>query len=303
MRRFLTKILWFSLPILALLTIFEVYVEHQPNISRYKHQWMLHHSHEVETLILGHSHNLYGLRPDLMGKGTFSLALSSQTYRYDCYLLKRYPMPKLKTLILNYDYFQPWEDCEETDFWFQAIRYRIYMDCDIHPRLSRYGFEFCSREVVQHQVQCFLRGSHERWDSLGWGTEFTIENRDEAWDNGEERATEQTYHDPRLFQLNQGFLREILDFCRAHHVQVILLNTPTTASFRQHEDPRQVRMNQQLLQDIQRTYPEVLYLNLEADPRFTPDDFYDADHLNHGGARKMTEIVLESYREVIGTIP
>ena len=142
MKRFLLKLSLFSLPWLILLVLAEIYVESLPNISRDKHQWMLKHAPTVETLVLGHSHTLYGIRPDRLGKHAFSLAQQSQTYRYDAYLLTHYPLTRLKTIILPFNYSSLWEDFEhQPNEQFQAMRYRIYMDCDIHPRLSWYGFE------------------------------------------------------------------------------------------------------------------------------------------------------------------
>ena len=101
MKKFLIKLSCFALPWLILSVLTEVYVESLPNIARDKHQWMLQHAEEVKTLVLGHSHTLYGIRPDMLGEGAFSLAQQSQTYRYDRYLLTHYPLKELKTIILQ----------------------------------------------------------------------------------------------------------------------------------------------------------------------------------------------------------
>jgi hypothetical protein len=39
------------------------------------------------------------------------------------------------------------------------------------------------------------------------------------------------------------------------------------------------------------------YTNYLDDPRFGKLDFYDADHLNHDGAKKLTEIISRSLED------
>ncbi len=291
MKRFLLKLALFALPWLLLLTLAELYVESLPNIARDKHQWMLRNQQAVRTLVLGHSHTLYGIRPDLLGDSAFNLAQQSQTYRYDSYLLRHYTMPHLQTLILPFNYSSLWEDFEQQDEDFQAIRYRIYMDCDIHPRLSWYGFEVMSMPLVREKLQSLYRPAQNQWDSLGWATDYTLSTRADDWDNGRERAACNTYEDTTLVALNTAYLHDIFTFCRQHHIQVLLLNTPTSATFQAHEEAHQKAINEKVLHQLLTLYPEILYLDWEADPHFTPDDFYDADHLNTDGATKLTQLV------------
>ncbi len=292
MKHFLAKILLFVLPLLALMVAVEVWLENLPNDARNKHQWMLQHSRQVKTLVLGHSHNLYGIRTSQMGKDAFNLAFDSQSYRYDNYLLHHYPLDSLQTLILDFDYFQAWEDLESQphmDVW--AIRYRIYMDCDIHSRFSTYNLEVLHPKWVMDRLASTINPLYDKCDEQGWGTTARRETRPSNWNNGQRRAEGNTYHNEELLQLNEGFLRQIFDFSRVRGIKVLLLNTPVTTEFRKYEDPRQVAKNKQLLHKLQRDYPNIEYLNLEADPRFTDDDFYDSDHLNQYGAAKLTHIL------------
>ena len=295
MRRFIFKIGCFSLPLLILMVAVEVWLENLPNDARNKHQWMIQHSRQVKTLVLGHSHNLFGIRTALLGDGAFNLAFDSQSYRYDNYLLRHYPMDSLLTLILDYDYFQAWEDLESQPHmaaW--ALRYRIYMDCGIHSRFSQYNFEVLHPQWVKDRLFSKINTLYDECDSLGWGTTARLENRPTNWNNGQQRAEGNTYHNEALLRLNEGFLRQMFDFCRARNIRVILLNTPVTAEFLKHEDPRQVAKNEHLLHKLQLDYPEVEYLHLESDPRFVENDFYDSDHLNQYGATKLT-MILKDY--------
>ena len=300
MKHFLKHITIFSLCILIPLVAAEIYVEHLPNPSRDKHQWMQHHSASVRTLILGSSHTFYGINPNILtarSDTAFNLAQVAQTYRYDDYLLRHYYMPRLRTLILPYSYFSLYEDFESMprERW-NAIRYRLYMDCDIHPRISYYGFECSSINSLVEK----LRGNfiapqlHHRttWDTLGWGTDFTYGSREHDWDNGAEAASNNTYADTTLVPLNIAYLDDIFSFCDKRDVRVLLITTPLSPNFLEHQQPRQVERNDSVLIQLLHRHSNVRYLDFSDDTDFLGIDFYDSHHLNEYGAAKLTKKLL-----------
>lgn len=290
-KRFVFKTLLFAIPWVVMLVVSEVYVENLPNISRDKHQWMLKNSQSVHTLVLGHSHMLYGVRPDML-PCAFSLAQQSQTYRYDSYLLQHYPMDSLKTVILPFNYSALWEDFEsQSGEEFQAMRYRIYMDCDIHPRFSWYGFEVMHFPLVREKLKSLYTKGKNEWDEYGWATDYTYAERPEPWDDGRERVENNTSDRMDLVSLNSGFIEEIFAFCRKRDVKVLLVNTPVSPLFYKYQDKRQVAVNDSVLHRVLTLYPEVQYINLENSADFTEKDFYDSEHLNTDGATHLTALL------------
>lgn len=293
MKKFVRRVAIFSFVVLVLLVSAEWYVEHLPNPSRDKHEWMSLHADEVETLLLGNSQVYYGLCPDSMGRHVFSLAQVSQTYRYDAYLLQHYAMPRLKNVILNFSYFSLWEDFEQQEeSEFYAARYRIYMDCDLHPRCSKYGFEFCFLPSFREKLTALWKPGNMSWAERGNGTEYTFDNRQEDWDNGEVRARANTYPDYAfLVPQNIDYLQQMVDFCRERDVRFVLLTPPTSASFAACQDAAQTSRNRKELHRFLNSNPEVVYVDLQRDSRFTERDFFDSDHLNTDGAAKMSHIM------------
>lgn len=295
MQRFVKYILSFASVVLFLLGIGEWYVEGLPNPARDKHRWMMAHADSLETLVLGDSHAFYGIRPDLLAADSaYSLAMVSQTLRYDNYLLRHYPMPHLRHLVLPISYFTLWEDFEmqpghEPDI----ARYHIYMDCDLHHS-PLYRLECLHRATFLERLKSLYTPPRLSWDSLGWGDNYTLARRSEQWDNGAERATRNTYTDTAVVAFNADVLRQIVSYCNSHDIRLTLVTTPVTATFRQHESPRQVAINRRILSGILREHPEVQHLDMEADPRFGPDDFYDADHLSDLGAQRLTKILADT---------
>lgn len=297
MKRFLRYILIFSIIVLVPLIAAEVYVRNMPNPARDKHQYMLAHGSEVWTLVLGSSHCFYGVNPTLLGPHAYSLAQPTQSYRYDYYQLTHYNLSNLHTVILPYSYQSLFEDIEaQPHLHFWAVRYRLYMDCDLHSPLSEYGFECLHIPAFKEKLTSLWRPAQLKWDSLGFGTSngetsLIAQGRD----NGLQRAEENTYAAMESLEDNTELLDSICSFCEARGVRLVLLTTPVTKSFREHCDPRQVAVGEQRLITMLRKHPGVIHLDHWTDPDFEDADFYDADHLNMRGANKLT-------RKIVGQI-
>ena len=136
---------------------------------------MQHHAQEVEILILGNSHGLYGLRPDVFKRKAYNLCNVSQIFEYDEYLLKRY-LPKCKSLtdvvlvVDNSNLFDmPLENTEE----FRCIYYRLYMDYPKHSRWSKYGFELSNIQALKEKIQ----HRNDTCSDLGWNGNYTLERK------------------------------------------------------------------------------------------------------------------------------
>lgn len=295
MFRFLRNILILSLLVLIPLISAEVYVRSLPNPSRYKHQYMLRHSAEVQTLILGNSHTFYGINPSLLGPHTFSLAQPTQSYRYDYYLLTHYPLPHLRTLILPCSYTSLFEDLEaEPQLQSWAVCYRLYMDCDIHGPLSRYAFECLHIGAFKEKLQSLWKPAQLHWDSLGFGTSFGHQSLlSQGQDNGQARAEINTYPTMQSTPFLVAQLDSICQWCTTHNVRLLILTTPTSPSFRNHCSKTQVQEWHRRLNEVLSRHPQVEYHNFWADTTFHTPDFYDADHLNMTGAHKLTQKIKE----------
>lgn len=299
MRPFVYRTFLLILMFATTLLVGELYVRQYPNPARDKHQWMLRHSQEVETLVLGSSHTFYGVQPALLGPHAYSLAQVSQTYRYDLYLLQHYPMPRLRTVILPFSYFSLYDDLETMgDEPFTAVRYRIYMDCDIHPWFSTWHLECMQGAAFKEKIRSLWRPATMTWDSLGFGTNYHLAQRAELWDRGQERAQRNTHmygNDvPSSVALNRGFLAQIMTYCREHHIRLILLTTPCMPSYIQHRAPAQVALNERILRQLLSAHPEVVRLDWEEDADFRRaeegyPDFYDSDHLSTEGAQRLSQ--------------
>lgn len=285
--RYVKASLFFS-PLLILAIVGEIYVRHIPNAARDKHTFLTHHAVDVDVLILGSSHTYYGIAPHILSKHAYSAAQVSQTLRYDDWILHHYDFQNLKCVIQPISDFTFYENLEGGKEWYLANRYRLYMDCEIHSRLSVYNWEITAFPVFIEKLKGLWQTPRLRWNSYGQGLEYTLANRQKKWDNGASRAANNRYTDFGNAEENMSHLQNIANFCHQHRVRLLLITTPLRPSYRQSQDARQVADTRERVQLFLRSNPEVRYLDFSTSPQFTASDFYDSDHLNTVGAEKLS---------------
>lgn len=284
--------LFFGILLLCLLAG-EVYVRSLPNAAKAKHAYLTAHSEEVTTLVLGSSHTYYGVQPELLDAHAYSAAMVSQTLRYDDYLLHHYPFPRLRCVIVPISDFTLYEELEGGKSWFVANRYRLYMNCDVHSRLSVYDWECTAFPAFCEKLKSLWQPPRMRRSEHGQGLEYTLEARKADWDNGGARAAGNTYTDFSGAAANMQHLERIAAFCKRQGARLYLVSTPISATYFSHLSPQQEKDKTQRLGKFLETHPEVRYHDFRRDRRITDADFYDADHLNTRGARTFTLLLRE----------
>lgn len=269
----------------------EVYVRSLPNPAKSKHAFLSSRSRTVDVLVLGSSHTYYGICPELLSPHAYSAAQVSQTLRYDAWVLHHYPFDALSTVVQPVSDFSFYEELEDGPEWYLANRYRLYMDCDIHPRCSVYDWEVTAFPVFCEKLKSLWQSPRMRWSGCGQGLEYTVERKAADWDNGETRAAVNRYDDFARAAANERHLCRMAEYCRRRGVRLLLVSTPLRPSYRAHQSAAQLADTQARLRRLLRHYPEVVYVDFRADGRFTASDFYDSDHLSLTGARKFTRLL------------
>ena len=290
MKRFILKSILFLIPIAGILLAMEVYMRSLPNSYSQKNEWMKSHASEVEILVLGNSHGLFGIRPDLLGKKAYNLCQVSQTFEYDEYLLRHFE-PQLKSLtdvLLIADNSNLFDLPLEKSEWFRCTYYRLYLDCPKFPLLSKYGFELSNLDAARNKWQ---QGGG-RCDSLGWNESYTKSSRTSDY-LSDEAVKEAVYRhqckDWNAARENQETLLRIVAWCKARHVRLTLLQSPVSKGYYQQIDRRQL----DFIKKICKNY-NILSIDDSQNRHFTDDDFYDPDHLNTDGASKWSKLLKDS---------
>ena len=77
--------------------------------------------------------------------------------------------------------------------------------------------------------------------------------------------------------------------CRKRGISLVLVATPLRPSYRAEQNPAQTADMLRRIERVAARFPQtVRFLDFAADPAFTANDFYDADHLNRAGAAKLS---------------
>lgn len=291
MGKLLRNILLFLFPVIMLGISFELLLRNIPKVPRYKEQYLLRHSGNIEALILGNSHFFYGINPAYFKERCFNAAYLSQPLYIDLELLKKYKgnLSRLKHLVIPLSYHSLRESRME-----RPGDYIIYFDLDIPARINE-RFELLNgslRHNLSRLYGFYVDGKNEIWcDSLGWGTHFYFpgKNDEESLEErGQAAAEEYTLPGQESVKKNSEILKNIVRFAGEHNIHILFVTPPcyhTYTSRLNGEQMEEVTVTGYRLQAGNRS---VSYVNLLNDESFVAGDFYDADHLNAAGAKKLT---------------
>lgn len=298
MKRFLIQTVIFGMLIVASLATGELIVRSMENPYKIKQRYFLENPTGTQTVILGNSHSYFGIIPELLSGKAVNLANVSQTLRYDRMLLEHYAgnLDSLRTVILPLSYTSLYDvDLEDTDEWWLAINYRIYMGLKLHPVFSRYGAELSHIAVYNSKLATFfgLEDSNLSCDSLGHGTSYSLDRKYDGWEEtGPEFARRHTMGlHPEMEAVNIAEIDRMADFCQERGARLVLVTMPEYESYRENVDASRLSRMLHVVDSIS-TSRGLTYLDYYADPRFGKDDFYDSDHLTSDlGATKFTRIL------------
>lgn len=309
MKRFLKYSICFLALLAILLGCCELIVRHMPNSYTFKNNWMTKNAASVKTLVMGGSHNYYGVMPSEIGDSVFNLANVSQGHEYDYFLLTKFQkqLTHLKNLVIIVDesniFDPPFEDDDSE--WFRAIYYKIYYKYPKHSDFSLYNFEISNfssfNQKFPKAVKYLLTGKIiPDCDSLGWGCTFHAPEKFDttammiAAKKVIERHRCKNWGD---VDYNVQYLNKIGDWCKQRGVNLIVITTPMWDKFIEMTSDKQLAVMRKVINDFTTTY-HAKYKNYLLDPRFQGVDFNDPDHLSDVGARKFSHMLKQDFPEL-----
>lgn len=296
----LGKFLWycslFALLIVVGLTMCELLVRNKTvNPHKFRHERLKANSSDIKTLILGNSLTYLGIMPARFGDSTFNLAVGAQNFKYDNLLLRHYPFENLETVIIQVSYTSfTDQEIEDSEGWYYASNYKIYMDINEHSDISRYNFEMALFPNFLAKLRSVFKPKILSCDSLGFGLDLPYENRRRDLDYvSKELAKFNTAPDLSQTNIQVGYLEKIIDYCESRHIRLVMISPPHWHTYVENLNTSQLRNMETIVDSISRTR-EVEYLDFMNDCRFVGDDFHDGLHLNSKGAAKFTKILKDT---------
>lgn len=293
MKKLLSKILLFLLPLLIIVATAELLLRQMPNEYKLKKNLLEKHAQSTELLCLGSSHSYYNINPVYFNIPAFNAAHSSQTLNYDWFLLRKYhdSFINLRYILLPISYQSLFEKLDDAAESWRIKNYKLYYNIHENNYLP-YNFEVLSmapRFNISRLVNYYCRQQYSPGvNELGYATSYQSTVKNDLEKMGREAAARNYFKNNNHFKENLGYLQKIINWATERKIQVILFTSPAVESYRQNRDTNQVNQSYKVIEQLVKNNPLVSYHNFIDSPDFTADDFYDGDHLNEIGAKKFT---------------
>jgi hypothetical protein len=291
------------LPILLVAAALEIFIRRIPNDYTFKKEYMDAHAGEIQTLIVGNSHALYGVNPIFLSSNSFNVSNVSQTLEYDYEILKKYEsrLVNLKTVIIPVSSLSFYVTAETGKESWRQKNYRIYSGINKKIPL-KYRFEISSLSLKTNIKRVITRlkdGGKIISSSLGWGTGYSSDRAQDLQESALAAAARHTVKNihsresEEILEYNREITDSIISLCRRRGADILFFTPPAWKTYRQLLNREQIDSNVKTIEEISQQHSHCRYINLYSDTSFIAVDFYDADHLSDRGAEKLS-LLLDS---------
>ncbi|MDR6760954.1 hypothetical protein J2Y38_001152 [Flavobacterium sp. 2755] len=298
MKKFILKSILFVIPVLLFVIFIENIVRSVPNDYSIKKEYLDKNSDKIEVLILGSSHTYFGIDPEYLKLKSYNSAYISQSVDYDFEILKKYKtrFKQLKFIVIPIDYFSLYSRLEEgTEKW-RIKNYNIYYNINSSGpfKLSNH-FELLNGKVSDNIMRANLYYKEHKNDNitcnkLGWGTTYKSEKSLNLAETGKTAAKRHTIniHNNIYYEENIRTIKSIIQLAGEINTKVIFITSPAYKTYTANLEHNQLNNTISFMNKIAKDNRNVMYYNLLNDKSFIDKDFYDADHLNEIGAKKLS---------------
>lgn len=296
MTKFISNTLIFAFPIFLVVIIMEILLRQIPNDYLFKKEYLDTHSKEIETLILGSSHSFYGINPIYFSSNAFNASHISQSPDYDFEIYKKYRnnLGNLKTIILEISYSNLFSRLETGAESWRIKNYVIYYDMKVsnslrdHLEITSNRFSVNLRRLGSYYIK---DNSNISCTELGWGTNAKSENANDLNESGKTAALRHTAKDFDYYGKNITTLKLFIESCKRQKINIILIAIPAYKTYLQNLNTEQLEKTVETANELAKEYNNCQFINLLESTEFDENDFYDADHLNEIGAKKLSLLI------------
>lgn len=297
MQKFAIKIILFLFPTFLLAILLELMLRDIPNDYSFKRKFLDKNSSKIEVLILGSSHAYFGINPQFFQLKSFNAAYISQSIDYDLEIFKKYKhnFKNLNYIIIPVDYFTLYSQLEGGIEKWRIKNYNIYYD------LNKFNYSYSDNfELSNGKISTNLDRLKEYYfkheinsiscNKYGWGTSYkSINNKDliETGISASKRHTKNIKNNC-YYKKNIEAINSFIQLAKTINAKIIFITSPAYKTYVENLDSNQLNSTIEFMNKLPKNNSNVFYYNLLNDKSFKSKDFYDADHLNEIGAKKLS---------------
>lgn len=299
MKKFVKHILLFILPFIIAGISFEILLRNIPNDYSYKKKYLDSKSNEIEVLFLGSSHVYRGINPEYSKFKSFNASHISQSLNFDLAILEKYRnnWSNLKYIVIPIDYFSMYTTLKNGIEKWRVKNYSIYYG--IHKESDyKSNFEIFNNSFANNKKRLesfyYNNSTDVTCNKWGWGVKNSLKNNKQILiKTGEKAAKRHTVdiNNNLCFEDNIKTLNSVIEFAKNNKVKIIFFTSPAYKTYVAHLKQKQLNNTIHLITQLSSKNSNTVYYNLLNEKSFIAEDFYDADHLNEKGAKKLTVIM------------
>ena len=304
MQQFIRKVILYLIPLIIVAIVFEISLRQLDNPYKFKKTYLDTHAQELETLVLGSSHAYYDINPEYIDQISFNVGAVSQSLDLDLAILKKYEhkFKDLKHIVLPVSYFTFYGELSKSPEKWRMKDYVLYLDLNVPSSLKDH-FEILSikpKNNLKKLIRYYSGQNMIHYSKTGWGNNYKSIGSNTLERTGKEAAQRHSEQDLNSedsyskFQNGVEQLRLIVEWANKMNIKVLLFMPPAYHSYTSHLNHQQLDQVTAQLNSISNEFSNCEYINLLNDKNFIAEDYYDADHLNHKGAKKIT-LLINSY--------
>lgn len=305
MRKFIIRIFLFLFPIIFILISMEFLLRNIPNDYLYKSEYLNSNSNKIEVLFLGSSHIYYGINPKYINAKSFNASYVSQSLDYDLAILEKYEkkLDNLKCIVVPIDYFSLYSKLESGVEKWRVKNYKLYYH--INEGYDFYNDLEISNGKFENNLfrigSYYVKGKNPvTTDRLGWGTICSSMEGKDLMETGVSAAKRHTVNlNIEYFQENIRTLNRIIEFGNSRKIKMIFITCPGYKSYVDNLEKNQINNTVNAVINLSSKNKNTSYYNMLDNKLFEGKDFYDADHLNEIGAKKLTLIINDLIKKEI----
>lgn len=238
-------------------------------------------SNNIDTLILGSSHGEYGINPKYM-KNTYNLCLPSQDLYYSYNLYKNHQYKNLKNILLFFSVFSPGFDLIKTNEYKWSLLYKKIFKI---PYKNKYNKIFSEEEkYAKNQIDNIKKTVlvEEKYSGYNYNQFFldvhnSIKNRTK------------THLRENIRKKNQlTYLYKMQKLAKKNNHNLIIIIPPAKKIYKTNLPNSNILFKNII--DITNKLKIKLYDFYNSED-FLEKDFWDFDHLNSNGSKKLTKMI------------
>ncbi|MCX8473189.1 MAG: hypothetical protein ORN85_06020 [Sediminibacterium sp.] len=275
---------------------FELLLRDIPNDYSFKKNYLNANSNNIEVLFLGSSHIYFGINPEYFSRKSFNGAHISQSLNFDLAILEKYKdrWTNLKYIIIPLDYFSMYSKLEGGIEKWRVKNYIIYYNISTYGNFWS-GFEIFNGKLLSNILRAksylFNGKSDITCSKWGFGTAYKSKDSKDLIETGKtasKRHTIELEKNQPIFSKNIQIINSMIEFANSRNIKIIFITCPAYSSYRENLNPIQLDNSVNIIKRLSAKNTNTDYYNFLTDKTFIANDYYDADHLNEIGAKKLT---------------